>query len=71
MSTTNHLTPENLPTDPTKDWEYAEVESAQLIREEEIPLSVEAVTLAERMGRIQAKLSAEMQRMEEAGKANR
>lgn len=69
MSTANHLTPENLPNDPTKDWEYAEVESAQLIREEEIPLSIEAVTLAERMGRIQAKLSAEMQRMEEAGRA--
>lgn len=69
MSTANHLTPENLPSDPTKDWEYAEVETAQLIREEEIPLSVEAVSLAERMGRIQAKLEAEMSRLEDAGKA--
>lgn len=37
--------------------------------EDDIPLATEAVTLAERMGRITAKLDAEMQRLEDTGKS--
>jgi hypothetical protein len=53
---------EHQPGDP-------EIERTLARYDEDIPLSVEAVTLAGQMGRIQAKLDVELQRLEDAGKA--
>lgn len=70
MSNTQfNLTPENLPVRAEENGHYYAVDEAQIVPQQEIPLSVEAVTLAERMGRIQAKLDAEMTTMENAGRA--
>lgn len=49
--------------------EFTDQQEAQLARQEEIPLSVEAANLAQRMGIIQAKLDHEMLNLENAGNA--
>ncbi len=70
MNTQFNLIPD-LPEDDVIDAEYQEVEHEVegLTRQEEIPLSIEAANLAQRMGIIQAKLDVEMQRLENAGNA--
>ena len=58
------------PQFPDEQGSFTEIAAeAQLAREEDLPLSAEAVTLAGQMGRISAKLDVEMQRLEDAGKA--
>jgi hypothetical protein len=68
MSETQFRLEPQFPDEPGAFSEVAQRE-AQIIPQEEIPLSAEAITLAGIMGRIQARLEAEMQKMESAGVA--
>lgn len=57
------LTP-NLPGDEGSDAREVEVSESQIVEMQDVPLSVEAVALAERMGRVQAKIEAELKVLE-------
>ena len=71
--TPEHQQPLNLEPSLPPEWEPEGIKEPEgklsVMSRQEIPLSVEAATLASHMGRIQARLTVEMERLEQAGNA--